>query len=312
MKKEEFFFDSRDGESQIYAVRFEPETEEVRAVVQIIHGMAEYVERYSEFAEFLAERGFVVTGEDHLGHGGSVGKNGTGYFCRKDPATVVVEDVHSLKKMTQERYPSVPYIMLGHSMGSFMLRNYLQCYGSGIQGAIIMGTGVQNPVKLQAARMLAGLMGVFGGRHRSKFFHNMAFGTYNYGIRFVFTPMDWLSRDWRKVKRYIQDPLCGFIFTINGFQTLFELIRRCQKQKKLALIPKHLPIFVVSGAADPVGDYGDGVKKVVRRLQKAGLTEVILKIYRYDRHELLNERDRETVMEELYGWICEKVLKQEQ
>ena len=122
-----------------------PEGREPLCVVQIIHGMAEYVERYEEFARFLTDQGCVVTGNDHLGHGKSVGEEKCyGYFCEQDPATVLVRDVHRLKKITQKEYPSLPYVIIGHSMGSFILRNYLTMYGSGITGAVIMGTGYQS------------------------------------------------------------------------------------------------------------------------------------------------------------------------
>ena len=144
MIKEEFYFDSRDGENRIHAVRYTPDAGNVRGIVQIVHGMAEYVERYENLAEFLTKRGILVTGEDHLGHGKSVSEGGSfGYFCEQDPATVVVRDVHRLKKITEEQYPQVPYIILGHSMGSFIARNYLCRYGSGIGGAVIVGTGMQ-------------------------------------------------------------------------------------------------------------------------------------------------------------------------
>ena len=126
MIKEEFYFDSRDGESCIHAVRYTPDDGNVKGIVQVVHGMAEYVERYENLAEFLTARGILVTGEDHLGHGKSVAEGGTyGYFCEQDPATVVVRDVHRLKKITEESYPEVPYVILGHSMGSFITRNYL-------------------------------------------------------------------------------------------------------------------------------------------------------------------------------------------
>ena len=141
MIKEEFYFDSRDGESRIHAVRYTPDDGNVKGIVQVVHGMAEYVERYENLAEFLTARGILVTGEDHLGHGKSVAEGGTyGYFCEQDPATVVVRDVHRLKKITEESYPEVPYVILGHSMGSFITRNYLCRYGKGVDGAVIVGT----------------------------------------------------------------------------------------------------------------------------------------------------------------------------
>ena len=144
VKREEIYFDSRDNKNKIHGIRWIPEGDKPLCILQIIHGMAEYIGRYDEFAESMAEKGILVVGEDHLGHGKSVGENGTyGYFCEQDSATVVVRDSHRLKKMTQEKYPGVPYVVLGHSMGSFILRNYLCRYGTGIQGAVIVGTGMQ-------------------------------------------------------------------------------------------------------------------------------------------------------------------------
>ena len=152
VKKEEFTFDSRDGSTKLHAVRWTP-SGKVICILQIVHGMAEYVERYEALALYLGEKGILVTGDDHLGHGKSVGERGAyGYFCDQDPATVVVRDVHRLKKITQEEYPGVPYVILGHSMGSFILRNYLFRYGSGIQGAIICGTGSQPPLLVKVQR----------------------------------------------------------------------------------------------------------------------------------------------------------------
>ncbi len=304
MRKEEFYFESRDNISRIHAVRYTPDGGDVKGVVQIVHGMAEYVERYEEFAAYLTHRGYVVTGEDHLGHGKSVGDNGFGYFCEQDPATVVVRDVHRLKKMTEQLYPTVPYIILGHSMGSFILRNYLCRYGTGIEGAIIMGTGMQPAAMIGAAAMLAKLIQVFlGDKHVSKLLYTMAFGAYNKRFAPARTHMDWLSKDEQKVDEYIANPLCGFIFTVNGFRTLFELIRRMHRTENLEKIPVKLPVLVVSGGDDPVGEYGEGVRRAVASMEAVGLKQLICKLYPTDRHELLNETDRETVMKELVDWI---------
>lgn len=305
MKKEEFYFDSRDNYSRLHGVLYTPDDGQVQCVVQIVHGMAEYVERYEEFASFLTQRGCAVTGEDHLGHGKSVRENGVyGYFCEQDPATVVVRDVHRLKKMTQLRYPSVPYYILGHSMGSFILRNYLCRYGSGIDGAVIMGTGMQPGALIVFSKALAALARLCRGpRYVSKLIDQAAFGQYNKRIKEPRTRMDWLSRDADKVDEYIRDPLCGFTFTVNGFQTLFELIRRIQKPKNLKYISKRLPIYIISGEADPVGGYGKGVRRAYESLEKAGLERLEIKLYEADRHELLNELDREDVMKDIYSWI---------
>lgn len=305
MKKEEFYFDSRDNHTKIHAVRYTPERDEVLGVVQIVHGMAEYVERYEEFAAFLTDKGFVVTGEDHLGHGRSVPEGGTyGYFCEQDPATVVVRDVHRLKKMTQLLYPSVPYFILGHSMGSFILRNYLCRYGTGIDGAIIMGTGMQPGALIALSKVMAGAIGLFcGNRHVSRLLDRAAFGQYNRRIKQPATSVDWLSRDADRVAAYVADPLCGFTFTVNGFKTLTELVARIRREKNLNRIPKDIPLFMVSGAQDPVGEYGEGVRRAYGSMKAVGIQDIQLKLYEEDRHELLNELDRDRVMQDIYEWI---------
>ncbi|MCM1043952.1 MAG: lysophospholipase [Candidatus Gastranaerophilales bacterium] len=311
MKKETFYFDSRDGKSKLHAVRYLPDTGDVTCVLQIVHGMAEYMERYEELAAFLTEKGFVVTGEDHLGHGKSVPEGGRfGYFCEQDPATVVVRDVHRLKKLTQELYPSAPYVILGHSMGSFILRNYLCKYGSGISGAVIVGTGMQSRGLIAFSKMVAAIQKLFcGGKHVSQLINVATFGSYTKRIENPRTLADWLSRNEENVDRYVADPLCNFTFTVNGFQTLFELISRIQKPENLKKVPKELPILMVSGADDPVGAYGEGVRKAYDSLRKAGVKDVGIKLYDGDRHELLNETDRAQVWADIYDWMEDKVIK---
>lgn len=308
MVKEELYYDSRDGKSRLHAVRYVPDdVEDIRCVVQIVHGMAEYIERYEEFAEFLTARGCVVTGEDHMGHGKSVGKAGLhGYFCEQDPATVLVRDVHRLKKSTQALYPNVPYVIMGHSMGSFIVRNYMFRYGTGITAAIIMGTGMQPPAVLAASKIAAGIQKVFcGPEHVSRLIDKLAFGNYNKEIPNPRTPFDWLSRDGERVDKYIADPLCGFVFTVNGFSTLFELISRLHDPRNLERIPAKLPVLMISGDADPVGDYGKGVRKAYDSLRGVGVENIRLKLYDGGRHELLNEINREEVMKDIFGWLEE-------
>ncbi len=310
MKKEEFYFDSRDNDTKLHAVRWMPDSENVAGIVQIVHGMAEYVERYEELAAYLTDRNFVVTGEDHLGHGKSVPEGGQqGYFCEQDPATVVVRDVHRLKKMTQELYPGVPYFILGHSMGSFITRNYICRYGTGIDGALILGTGMQSAGLLLASKTVAAIEGAFRGqRHVSRMMDKAAFGAYNRRIAEKRTDYDWLSRDEERVDAYIADPDCGFVFTVNGFKTLFELISRAKKPENLRKIPAELPIFMASGAEDPVGNYGNGVEKAYRSLQGVGVRDLTLKLYPEDRHELMNEPDREQVMADIAEWLTKHLV----
>lgn len=307
-KKEELYYDSRDGINKIHAIRWIPE-EEPKAVLQIVHGMAEYVDRYHDFAVKMAEKGFVVVGNDHLGHGLSVPEGGTyGYFCENDSATVVVRDVHRLKKLTQQEYPGLPYFIMGHSMGSFITRNYLCKYGTGINGAIIMSTGMQKKVLVSSARKMAAIQkALHGSKYVSKVLDKAAFGKYNKMIENAKTTSDWLSRDEKKVEAYIKDPLCGFTFTVNGFQTLFELMWRLYKQENLVHMPKELPVMFVAGAADPVGDYFEGVERAVTSFKDVGMQDITVKKYEKCRHELLNELEQEQVAEDILGWLLEKI-----
>ena len=310
MKKEEFYFDSRNGADKIHALRYTPEDGRIKCVVQIVHGMAEYVERYEELAEFLTGKGFLVTGEDHLGHGQSVAAGGTyGYFCEQDPATVVVRDTHRLKKITQELYPDVPYVILGHSMGSFIVRNYMYRYGSGISGAVIVGTGMQSGALIKLAKAMVAIQkALHGSQKTSEFLDKCIFGGYNKRIAEPRTEQDWLTKDTECVDRYIKDKLCGFTFTVNGFETLLELIDRVRKKENLEKIPKELPVFMISGSDDPVGEYGKGVRRAYESLKEAGLKNIRLKLYDTDRHELLNETDKAVVMQDIYDWIQNTIL----
>ena len=307
MKKEEFYYDSRDEKSKIHAIRWVPDCEP-KAILQIVHGMQEYVDRYDAFATWLADRGILVTGEDHLGHGQSCTREDLGYFCKDDPATVVVRDVHRLKKLTEEQFPGVPVILMGHSMGSFITRNYIYTYGTGIKGAIIMGTGSQPGIVLGFGRFLCNLIGCFhgGDRYKSAFVSNMAFGSYLKRIKNPRTKLDWLSVNEENVDRYVADDLCGQPFTLNGFHTLFTFISRAQKGKNLKKIPKDLPLLLIAGEEDPVGNYGESVLNIAETYERLGLT-YSERLIPGKRHEILNEDNREEVyaiLEEFIGKCC--------
>ncbi len=310
MRKEEFYFDSRDGENKIYAVRYLPDSEEIKCVVQIVHGAAEHMGRYEEFAQFLTDRGIMVTGEDHLGHGKTVKKDDTlGYFCENDPATVIVRDVHRLKKLTQDQYPGVPYVIFGHSLGSFMLRDYMTRYGKGISGAIISGTGYYAKGAVRMAKTLTSVQKKFkGSKYISSYLNKLVFKSNNKAFEPANTGFDWFTKEADRVAAYVADPLCGFPFTINGFEALFQLLSGLNEKEELEKVPKDLPMLVVSGAEDPVGENGKGVRAVADALKETGHTRLELKLYENDRHELLNETDREAVMQDIYQWIIQTVL----
>ena len=304
MKKEEFYFDSRDNKSKIHAVKWMPEGRPT-AVLQIVHGMAENIRRYDKFAGFLAEKGILVTGEDHLGHGESAKEQEQyGYFCEKDAATVLVRDVHRLKKMVQDQNPGVPYFIMGHSMGSFILRNYLCRYGTGIDGAIIMGTGMQPAALLKISKALTRFLAVFQGwKKRSALIDRLAFGNYNKKIPYAKSKMSWLSTDEAVVDAYDRDPKCGFLFTLNGFHTLFTLIDNLHDNSQLKKMPRDLPILFLSGEEDPVGNYGNSPREVVQSFRDLGMTQIKEKYYPGLRHELLNENGKEQVYEDILFWL---------
>lgn len=306
MRTEDFRFDSRDKKTKLYAKYWIPDGE-IKCILQIVHGMAEYIERYDEMAAWFAERGILVVGEDHLGHGKSLDEYSTpGYFAPMDPATVVVRDVHRLKKLTQEKYPGIPYFILGHSMGSFILRNYLFKYGEGIKGAIVCGTGSQPKAAVKLAILLTNIETLFmGDHHKAPFLNNLAFGN-----KSKIPPEhrnDWLSTDHSVVEKYDADPLCGFLFTTNGFKTLFTLIDRQNSKKNVEKMPKSLPVLFISGAEDPVGDCGKGVKKAFEEFKSLDMKDVECILYEGLRHEIHNEPSKEKVFNDVLDWMTKRI-----
>ncbi len=304
MKKKTFHYDSRSGQNRIHAVRWMPEGEAI-GIIQIIHGMNEYIERYEEFATFLTRKGFIVTGEDHLGHGKSVGEEGIyGYFCEEDPATVVVEDVHRLRRYTQKEYEDLPYFMIGHSMGSYILRNYMEMYAEGLAGVVLMGTGSKSTAMLVANKLATEIGALFfDSKKTANFINIIAFHDYNKRINNPETYMDWLCKDSNVVNSFFEEERRNFIFTINGFRTLGTFVWRAQDKKRIAKYPKELPILMISGQEDPVGNYGKDVIKVCEMFKDVGMSNVMLKLYKDDRHELVQETDKEIVFEDILGWI---------
>ncbi len=305
VRKEELTYKSRDRQTMLHAIKWIPEGQP-KAILQIIHGMQEFIDRYDEYARFLAEKGILVMGNDHLGHGGSVSANGTyGFFCKDDPATVLVRDAHRLKKMVQEEYPGVPIFILGHSFGSFVAREYIARYGTGIQGAIIQGTAF---MPIGTVNSLAKVVSVeqflLGTKTRSKMINDMAFKGYLKKIPNPRTKFDWLSHNEESIDKYIADPFCNFVFTLNGFKTMAELLKRVQDVEKMEDIPKNLPILITGGKEDPVGSYGDALKRLYTiYTNELHIENVELKLYDGMRHELQQEIGRETVFEDQYNWL---------
>lgn len=305
--REEFWYLSRNGVTKIHAVEWKP-VGGVKAVLQICHGMVEYIGRYDEFASYLAEHGCYVVGHDHLGHGFSVqSEKDYGFFHEKEGNRYVIGDIHKLREITMEKYPKVPYYMLGHSMGSFLLRQYLAMYGEGLAGAIVMGTGYKGPAVLAAGKALCRLIAIFKGwRYRSELVNSFGLGSFNKKFEPSESKREWVTSDEKLRLEYEKDPLCNFTFTVNGYYQMFKGMQTLNRRENMNRIPRSLPIFFVAGADDPVGDFGEGVKKVYHKYKESGMKDVKIKLYPKFRHEILNENGRETVYEDLYHWMESK------
>ncbi|MBP9997372.1 MAG: lysophospholipase [Lachnospiraceae bacterium] len=303
MTKQEFYYDSRDNKSRIHAVKWVPE-KQPKGIAIIVHGMAEHMGRYEYVAGKLCDAGYVVAGNDHLGHGGSINENPKGFFCKQDPATVAVRDVHRLKKMLQKEYPELPVFVYGHSMGSLIARCYISKYGTGIDGVVLSGTIMLTKIKIIGMGAILAFLTFFAGsKHVSEFVNTMATGSYLKRISNPRTKFDWLSHDEVSVDEYVADDLCGFTFTLNGFRTLKDLLFRMHDRKALNMIPKNLPILMVYGSEDPCGDYGVAVQAVYDQYKTLGIEDVVCKKYEGDRHEIHNEADKDNLMSEICSWM---------
>ena len=307
MRVENFTFLSSDGKTNIHAVRWIPDDGQYKAILQITHGMVEYIERYKEFAEFMTTKGYMGVGHDHLGHGQSVkDEKEYGFFCLDHPSDKVVQDMHTLRQIIQGENESVPYFMFAHSMGSYMLRKYLTIHNDNLRGAIICGTGYMNPKTPRLAAKIAKFQAAFlGWHHRSKLLRNLSYDKpYK---RYDLTGKDhtntWLSKNVENVAKYYSDPLCTFIFTVNAYLGLFEAVEYACTDENFDKIPKKLPLFIISGQDDPVGNNGIGVKTVYDKFMAAGMKDMTYKLYENDRHEILNETDRDVVYNDILAWL---------
>lgn len=297
-------FPSSNGVDTVYAKVYAPENKPPRGVVQISHGMAEHIGRYDAFMRFLAGNGFVVCGNDHIGHGRTAPAEGLGYLAPRNGFDYLITDLHLLTIYIRGKYPDIPYFLLGHSMGSFAARLYLTRYGRELAGAVISGTGAGQPL-VPAAAAVKKLSGSRGSKKPSKLLDKLAFGGFNGAVRRPQTPFDWLSRDAQSVEAYMADPYCGFVFSASAFGDLFTGVYRANKKSAFRDTPKELPILMISGDRDPVGDYGRGVKKVYENFRQAGLEQVELRLYPGGRHEMLNEMNKEQVYEDILQFLEE-------
>ncbi len=301
---QDIYYPSKDGKNTVHACLWLPQGK-AKAVVQLIHGMCEYAERYAHFAQFLNEHGYIVCADDHLGHGKTAKTEADlGYFNDQRDYNIVVEDIHELKLTVQKQTGELPWLVLGHSMGSFFCRKYISVYGDEFVGAVIMGTGFKSSITLNTAlSAVKASARSHGWRYRSNTIKKLAFGSYNKKFRPARTGNDWLSKNPQNVDAYEKDPLCGFDFTNNGYFILFSIIKQACSKQVINAVPKNLPVYFVAGALDPVGDYGKGVIRAVNKFHKAGVKSVSLTLYEDSRHEILNDDCKQQVQNDLLAFF---------
>lgn len=304
----DFTFPSSSGLCQIHARQWVPDKEPYVGIVQLVHGMAEHIGRYDDFARFLNSHGYVVVGNDHLGHGASVASaEDLGHFSDKDGWTHVSNDTRTLQIMTARLFPKLPYFLFGHSMGSFLTRTYLIRFPGTVDGAVICGTGQMGAAVIRAGKTTAALEEKrIGIRGKSSLLASMSIGAYNNQFKPNRTNCDWISVNQENVDNYLADPLCGFDTSVGFFRDLMDGLTFIEDPANLAHMDKSTPIYFIAGGEDPVGDSGKGVQKAYNSFCKAGMTDVNLRLYPGLRHEILNEVGNELVYDDVLHFLERK------
>ncbi len=303
-ERKDIWFNSSDNIHKIQAHFYTNANVKPFCILQISHGMSEYMRRYEEFASFLAACGVVVCGNDHLGHGGSVAtEDDLGFFTEKGGRRFVLQDLKQMGKIARTAFPGLPLVLLGHSMGSFFARRYAAMWPQDIDGLIISGTGGKNPLVNFGLALSSVIAKTNGARTRPPLLHNMAFGSYLAKVPNPATPHDWISRDSEVVAKYSADPLCTFHFTANGFHELLAVLKKVSGPAWAVQVRKDMPVLMIQGSADPVGNYGKGPNQVRRWMHAAGVKNLEYITYEGARHEVLNETNRADVYNDVLQFL---------
>lgn len=307
MKKYTEKIASTDSKNNLNVIIWETEKEPI-GVLQIVHGMAEYIDRYDNFAKYMTEQGFNVIGHDHLGHGHSVSdERDYGFFAEENGDKIIIEDMHSVTQYAREKWEELPNFILGHSMGSFCLRQYLTKYSNDVFGAIIMGTGwIPSAAALLGKTIATNTCKSKGSHTVNPLLIKLTLEPYNKPFAPARTNCDWLSRDEKQVDLYVNDKLCGFDFTAGAYKDFFTVLEKIAKNRQLIGMRKSLPILITSGSVDPVGGK-KACEKLNAQYKRCGIDDVTLKLWENDRHEILNELDRSDVYQYIYNWLKSKI-----
>ena len=306
MIEKTFEFEANQN-AQIFVRKWMPETTDIKGVLQIAHGMQEHSKRYTEFGEYMTNKGYVVYINDHRGHGQTAKTiDKLGFFAEKNGWNLIVEDQFILSKKIKEEYPDVPLFLLGHSMGSFIARIYATLYKNEIDGLIISGTNKKPATLLQFGKLMSNAQGLFKGKKAKSFLlTGMSFKGNNDRFKPTKTAFDWLSKDHERNLNYKNDKFCGTIFSNRFFYDMFSMLLYLNSKKSYQETPTDLPLLIFSGSMDPVGDYGKEVKLVYNNYKNIGVKDIKLKLYDEGRHEMLNETNRTEVFEDIFKWLEE-------
>lgn len=307
MKKYTEKIASTDSKNNLNVIIWETEKEPI-GVLQIVHGMAEYIDRYDNFAKYMTGQGFNVIGHDHLGHGHSVSdEHDYGFFAEESGDKIIIEDMHSITQYAREKWEELPNFILGHSMGSFCLRQYLTKYSNDVFGAIIMGTGwIPSAAALLGKTIATNTCKSKGSHTVNPLLIKLTLEPYNKPFAPARTNCDWLSRDEKQVDLYVKDKLCGFDFTAGAYKDFFTILEKIAKNRQLIGMRKSLPILITSGSVDPVGGK-KACEKLNAQYKRCGIDDVTLKLWENDRHEILNELDKSDVYDYIYTWLKSKI-----
>lgn len=305
IQKKEAYFNSSTGINRIRTLIWEDDEVTPKGVVQIAHGVAEHIGRYDDFAKFLASNGFVVCGNDHIGHGKSVDDiEDLGFTAEKDGYRRFVDDMHILYSIMHKRYPELPYILFGHSMGSLCARLYASAFGTELSGLVICGTA-QIPSGLDfTISTLDKLVEKFGPRTVNSKIAGLLNKSYSVGIPDRSSDLDWLSVNRDNIKKYADDPLCGQELSLAGLRDLMAVGILAGDKMWPVTVPTDLPILIISGAQDPVGNNGKGVIACADSLTETGHNPTVI-LYPGYRHEILNEDCKDKVYGDVLGWLGE-------
>ncbi len=313
MEKDHFQFKTKDSTNIFVYAWIPQDSTKTKAVLQISHGMAEHAARYQGLAEYLNSKGYAVYANDHRGHGRTAGGlENIGFLAQQNGWDLAVADIRQLSQILKKKHPDIPLFALGHSMGGLLLRDYISHYGSEIQGAIILSTSDNPFILCMIGQVIASIeIMAKGAKNRSELLDKMSFGKYNSYFSPNATKFDWLSSDTEAVRKYVDDPYCGEIFTSSFFKDLTYGVRKISSNKYFMKVPKDLPLLFLAGKNDPVGNMTKGVLKVIEKYIKAGIKDIEYIFFERARHEILNEKCKNEVYRHISDWLDEKILQKE-